>query len=185
MKKLSQALLLTFAISQAGFAAPANNAPAPAAPVAVATAENNKPSEASIRELLKVTHSKSLYQSAVAQLDDTMDRSMKEAFANQQLTPEKQKVVDGMREKVITLVNKEMNWESIEKLSIDIYAKAFTQDEINSMIAFYKSPGGQAILTKMPAVMQHTMEAMQSRMGNLLEKLQKLQDDTLDQLSKM
>lgn len=184
MKKLSQALLLTFAVAQVGFAAPqattTNNAPASA----VSTTDT-KPSEASIRELLKVTNSKSLYQDAVSQLDEAMEASLQDAFADQKLTPEKQKVVDDMRKKAVALINDEMNWESIEKLSIDIYSKAFTQQEIDSMIAFYKSPGGQAILNKMPTVMQSTMEAMQNRMSSLLEKLQKLQDETLEQLNKM
>jgi hypothetical protein len=114
-----------------------------------------------------------------------MEGSMQEAFADQKLTPEKQKVVEEMRAKAVALINEEMNWESIEKLSIEIYSKSFSQQEIDSMIAFYKSPGGQAILNKMPAVMQSTLEAMQGRMSTLLEKLQKLQDDTLEQLNKM
>ncbi len=40
------------------------------------------------------------------------------------------------------------------------YAETFTEDELKSIVDFYESPNGQAVLHKMPAVMQKAMPAI-------------------------
>jgi hypothetical protein len=50
------------------------------------------------------------------------------------------------------------------------------------MIVFYKTPAGQAVIAKMPAVMQHTIEEMQQTMGPVMQKMQKLQQDVVAEM---
>ena len=50
------------------------------------------------------------------------------------------------------------------------------------MLAFYKTPAGQAVLGKMPAVMQNTMDEMQQLMGPVMQKIQKMQEEVVAEM---
>ena len=47
--------------------------------------------------------------------------------------------------------------DEIVRLSIPPYVKHFSEEELNGMLEFYKSPLGKAVLEKMPAVQYETM----------------------------
>lgn len=137
-------------------------------------------SEASVRELLAITQSRKLVDSTMGQVDTMMQRSMKQALAGQPtLTTDQQKIMDSMRTQMIALIRTDMKWETLEPMFVDIYMQSFTQKEVNGMLDFYKSEPGQAVIAKMPIVMQNTMQA---RMATTLPKLQKLQQDAMAEL---
>lgn len=140
-------------------------------------------SEASVRELLAITQSRKLVDSTMGQVDAMMQRSMKQALAGQPtLTADQQKIMDGMRTKMIALIREDMKWETLEPMFVDIYKQSFTQKEVNGMLDFYRSEPGKAVIAKMPVVMQNTMQAMQARMTTTFPKLQKLQQDAMAEL---
>lgn len=51
--------------------------------------------------------------------------------------------------------------DDLVKLVIPIYVKHLEKSEMEAAIAFYKTPAGQAILTKLPVIMQESMTAGQ------------------------
>lgn len=65
--------------------------------------------------------------------------------------------------------------EEIVKLSIPPYVKHFSEEELAGLIEFYKTPLGQTLLEKMPAVQYETMmignEWGQRKAGEIVEKL--------------
>ena len=138
--------------------------------------------EASVRELLTITQSQKLVDGTMGQVDAMMQRSMEQALAGQALSADQQKIMDNMRTKMIALFRENMKWETLEPMFIDIYKHSFTQKEVDGMLDFYKSEPGQAVIAKMPLVMQNTMQAMQGRMAVMLPKLQQLQQDAIAEL---
>ena len=46
-------------------------------------------------------------------------------------------------------------------MTVPIYAKHFTHDEIKALVGFYSSPTGRAVTAKMPLVLQESMSAGQ------------------------
>jgi hypothetical protein len=50
------------------------------------------------------------------------------------------------------------------------------------MLQFYKSPSGKAVIAKMPAVMQSSLQAAQARLASLMPKLKQLQEETVVRL---
>ena len=63
-----------------------------------------------------------------------------------------------------------------------IYRNTFSQAEVDGMLGFYRSPAGQAVIAKMPLVMQNTMQSMQGRMAVMMPRIQELQRDTVARL---
>ena len=78
---------------------------------------------------------------------------------------------------------KEMfEWNKLEPMYLRVYQKSFTQQEVDGMIAFYKTPAGQAVISKMPVVMQNTMNEMQQMMGPMMQKIQRMQQDVVAEM---
>jgi hypothetical protein len=50
------------------------------------------------------------------------------------------------------------------------------------MLAFYKSPAGQAMIKKMPVVMQHSMQAMQQTLTPVMQKMQTIVQETVAEI---
>jgi hypothetical protein len=147
-----------------------------------AIAAEGPPSEASIRELMQITQAQKLVESTKGQVDGMMQTSMNKALDGHPVTAEQQKILDDMRAKMMVVLGAELDWNTLEPIYIDIYTQAFTQHEIDGMIAFYKSEPGRAVLAKMPLVMQKTMLAMQTRMTTMMPKIEKIRLDAVTQL---
>jgi hypothetical protein len=80
-------------------------------------------------------------------------------------------------------MKEELSFAKVKDIYIQAYRETFTQDEVNGVIAFYKSPAGKAIAEKNPTVMQKAGTLMQARIGPMAQKLQKMQEDFVKELS--
>lgn len=139
-------------------------------------------SEASIRDLLTVMQTEKLLYGMWTQLDSLMEASMQQALAGQPLTPRQQAVIDDMRKEMVALMKAEISWPIYEPMMIDIYRSSFSESEIQGMLQFYRSPAGEAVIRKMPMVMQASVQAVQGRMAPLQAKMGDLQQRTLAKL---
>jgi len=74
-------------------------------------------------------------------------------------------------------LNDSMNDDEFKKLIIGLYQENFTEAEVDAMIAFYSSEQGKSIITKMPKVVQESMQIGgaygQIKMRELLEEMKK------------
>ncbi|KRA40093.1 DUF2059 domain-containing protein [Pseudoxanthomonas sp. Root630] len=130
-------------------------------------------SEASVRALLEVTKTREMLDQVYDQVDTMYADSMRQAFGGT-LTADQQARVDRLSTRMMALMKQELSWDVLAPMYMDIYRKSFSEGEVQEMLAFYRTPGGQAVINKMPLVMQHTMQAMQERMGALMPAMQQL-----------
>ncbi|HEY2138984.1 MAG TPA: DUF2059 domain-containing protein [Chthoniobacterales bacterium] len=154
------------------FAANDNSSPTPAKP----------PTDASIKQLLEVAQARKLVDSVMKQMDNLMEQSIAQATQGQKIPPKVQKEIDARRAEVTAMMKELLDWTKLEPLYVRVYQKTFSQEEVDGMIVFYKTPAGQAVIAKMPAVMQHTIEEMQQTMGPVMQKMQKLQQDVVAEM---
>ena len=75
-----------------------------------------------------------------------------------------------------------LTWSKLESMYIRVYQKSFTAQEIDGLIAFYKTPTGQALLTKMPIVLQNTMNEVQQMILPMVQRLQQKQQQIASEL---
>jgi hypothetical protein len=147
--------------------------PSPGAPAAA----SNPPSEATIKQMLEVMQARKLVDSMMTQMDTLMLQMVAQATQGQTIPPKVQKEIDQQRSEVMAMMKDLLAWEKLVPLYVRVYQKTFTQQELDGMLAFYKTPVGAAMIAKMPAVMQNTMEETQSLMGPVMEKMQRMQKD--------
>jgi len=140
------------------------------------------PSEASIKQLLEVAQARKLIDSVMAQMDGLMQQTIAQATKGQDIPPRVQKDIDKGQAEVTGIMKELLDWNKLEPMYVRIYQKTFSQPEVDGMIAFYQTPAGQAVIAKMPAVMQNTMDEMLQLMAPAMQRMQRMQQDVASEM---
>ena len=147
-----------------------------------AFAEDTKPSEQSVRQLLEAMHTGEALKEASAHIDDMLRASMKEADGRP-LNPEQQKIRDETRAKVIAVMKEQLDWSTIlEPIMIQSYRNTFTREEVNALLRFYRTPVGRSVADKLPAASQQTLQLMQQRIRDMMPKIQQIVRDSQERI---
>jgi hypothetical protein len=146
---------------------------------------DSPPSDASIQELLAVTDARHLIDGLKVQVDAMVSSAMQQARQGKPVTPDVQAVLDRMHEKMLVVADETLNWDTMQGICIRTYRASFTQDELDSIIAFYKTAAGQALVKKMPLVLRNVMTEMQGATALMREKIRQIQLDTMNQLNSL
>jgi hypothetical protein len=135
------------------------------------------PTEASVKQLLEAAQTRKLVDSVMKQMDMLLFEAIAQATKGQQVPEKIQNDIDRHRSEMTSLMKELLDWKKLEPIYVRIYQKSFTQAEVDGMIAFYKTPAGQAMINKMPAVMQNSIDEVQQLMGPVMEKIQQTQQE--------
>lgn len=143
---------------------------------AICCAKAAPPSDASIEQMLKATHADQMVDQMITQMSNGMQQGMQQALQGRTPTPAQQAKIEEFRTKLTALLRDELSFAKMKDIYIQVYRDTFTQDEINSIVSFYSTPGGKALVEKMPVAMQKSGALAQARMGPLLQKIQALSE---------
>jgi hypothetical protein len=130
------------------------------------------PTKESVGTLLQVTRVEKTLDGMLTSIDSLMQQSMARAMAGRPQTAEQQRAMELMRGKVQQIFHEEMTWAKLEPIYVQVYQDTFSQQEIDGLIKFYRTPTGVAYVDKLPIVMQKSMVATQAMMGPMMQKLQ-------------
>jgi hypothetical protein len=138
-------------------------------------AADTPPTEASIKQLLEASQVHKLLDNMMSQMDQLMNQMMQQVTQGQNITPAVQKQIDAGRAEAMSMMKEILNWQKLEPMYIRVYQKSFSQKEVNDLIAMYHTPGAEALVNKMPLVMQNTMTEMQPLMQPIIQRMQHTQ----------
>ncbi len=139
--------------------------------LACGAAHAEKPTEASVRELLVLTNSQQILKSTEAQMEAVMRNVMKTALKDQSISAEQQKIMDKFWDKVMDIHRAEVTWGKLEPIFVEIYANSLSQEEVDGIAAFYRSPAGKAYVGKIPLIVQQSLGAMQKVTAPMMDKI--------------
>ena len=146
-------------------------------------AVDTPPSDASIQELFQVMQTHKLLDGVMGQMDGFLRKSVQQSLAGREVDAGEQKILDEQIAKMNDVLQRALNWENMEPMYTTIYKKSLSQKEVNDMVVFYKSPSGQAVVTKMPVLMQQAMQITQEKMAVLMPDIQRIGQETTTRLT--
>ncbi len=111
-----------------------------------------------VKQLMTVTHLREVTEKST----DAIMKSQLEQMP--QLKP-----YEGIMQ---TFMKEQMDWNALEPEFTRIYAEVFTEKELREISAFYQTPIGQLMLSKMPVLLTKTNEFTQRRLQAGLPVLQ-------------
>jgi hypothetical protein len=142
------------------------------------------PSDQSINQLLQLTKVDQQMDSVFTQMDGMLKTSIQQATKGKPLSPEEQAILDRQQAKMTGILKEELSWEKMKDLYVQAYRETFSQEEIDGLIAFYQTPVGQSFVSKQPELMKRTTTIMQQRLAPMLQKIQKMSEETAAELKK-
>ena len=89
-------------------------------------------------------------------------------------TPDQQKQVEELHQQVLAVLTPAVDWKTLQPEYVTLYNATYTEPEIDSILAFYKSPGGQALLNKGQEVGQKSGQIIQTHIGPVQPQLQQI-----------
>jgi uncharacterized protein len=150
-------------------------------------AQATPPTDASLNQLMDAMQLEILLNQALKEMDQGMAQGMEQglekSIKGKELNANQKAAVEKFRTKFDQAVKDELSYPKVKEIYIQAYKDTFTQEEVDAITVFYKSPAGKAITTKYPMAMQKANTLMQSRIGPLTTKLQAMLDDFVRQLA--
>ncbi len=67
-----------------------------------------------------------------------------------------------------------MGFENMEKEYIDLFTSVYTTEELEGLVAFYKSPTGRSMIEKQPVIIRKVMELTRRKMEVLIPEIEKM-----------
>jgi hypothetical protein len=131
---------------------------------------------AKAQELLSLLHMDRVMDQMMNNMLEQMSTMTKQLGGNN-VKPEDQAKIDDFQKKVFQLVESQMGWKVLEPDYVDIYAKNFTDEQLDAILAFYKSPAGSALVEKLPTLTTQGMQLAQTRMAALQPQLKQMIED--------
>ena len=122
---------------------------------------------ARIEEMLSITNAESMTNQMLEQV-----RGM--AFQNSGPTDASAKQ---LQNRIFDLLKQELAWAKMKPEYVKLYDELFTEEELDAIVAFYRSPAGQAMTKKMPQLVQRSMQLSQRRMNDVMPKVKQLLEE--------
>lgn len=140
--------------------------------------------DATVEELLTLSKSEKMITDTQDQLKSLMEENMAQMLKDEKPSPAEQQAVTNMINKMVAALKEEVSWEKMKPMTVKLYKETFTEEELKGMVEFYKTPAGEAMANKMPALMQKTMASTQEMMAGLQPKMEKIQQEFMEEMTK-
>ena len=132
---------------------------------------------AKAEQMLELTKTDGMMKEQLANLQERINTMAKQQFSQGSLTPAQVTLTDAYLKQVQDLTNDEVGWEKLRPALVQSYADTFTDADLDGIIAFYKSPAGNALLTKSPDIANKTMVMVQDKIKDLQPKLGQITEE--------
>jgi hypothetical protein len=100
-----------------------------------------------------------------------------------QLTDPQKKIVSAYQDRAIAMANEMVGWKVLEPQYVALYAATYSEEELDAIITFYKSPAGQAMLDKTPELTRGSIQIVQARMVDFQPKIKALIEEMTKELA--
>lgn len=127
-------------------------------------------------ELMALLHTQRMVENVSDALKKQVSEAASKIAGTTQTEASKAKVAD-FEKKADQMIDAQLGWATMQAGFADIYQKNFTEEQLDGIIAFYKSPAGAAMLEHMPTVTNEVTQFGNSHVSALQPELKQLFED--------
>ena len=137
---------------------------------AITPAHASPPTDAQIDRLLETMDMRRTLDEMFSQIEG-MGTAMGQQMLGEDATAEQRAALEQVMREQRSSMRRILSWDTLGPIYRKVYARLFTAEEVEAMIAFYGSDTGRSIMGKMPQAMQLSMEEMQPIMQKLIAEM--------------
>jgi hypothetical protein len=154
---------------------------------AVEFAQPAPPTDESIKQMLTVMHVEKMLDQMFLQMDAGMkagmEQGLQQSLHGHELNAAQKAAIEKFKERLTAMMKDELSFVKMQDIYLQAYRETFTQEEVNSITAFYSSPVGKTVVEKIPIAMQKAGALMQARIAPMIQKMQTMQEEFVKELS--
>ncbi|MDB6047285.1 MAG: hypothetical protein JWR17_31 [Pseudomonas sp.] len=133
---------------------------------------------ASAETFLKLAHADKLGTPVYMQVQQMFLQRFDESKA-----PESKKaLLETYQAKANAALDQSIGWNKLKPDMVKLYTANFTEQELKDLVAFYQSPLGKKVLTKMPELTQQSAQLTQGKLEAAVPVVNKLLADMTNEL---
>ncbi len=133
-----------------------------------------------IESLFNITKAKQIIEDIYVQTDSLTNKMI----AEMNITEQQKEITANYSKKSSAIIREVLTWEKLQKVIIKAYQDNFTEEDLQAMITFYKSPAGQKFLLKTPEITKTSMAIVKDSIKDIMPKLNKLHQELEQELAK-
>jgi len=132
--------------------------------------------QAKVRELFALLHVEHISDQIRSSVMNQTAGIPKQLFGPD-ISPANKAKFDVLQEKILQTVDAQVGWRVLEPQYVRLYTDAYTEEEINGIVAFYKTPAGAAMIAKSPELSAKSIQLVQSKMAAVQPQLKQMVED--------
>ena len=120
-------------------------------------------------------------------VDQNYEKSMEQLIMMVENTIDAQQMSKEGKQKAKEIVTasmwstmREMQWEKMKGVFIDIYAETFTSEELEEIVALYETPIGKKFIAKQPQLTTVTLQKMQGLIQSIMPEVQRKVQEAIE-----
>ncbi|MDP9037750.1 MAG: DUF2059 domain-containing protein [Acidobacteriota bacterium] len=78
------------------------------------------------------------------------------------------------QKKLAAVLEPQIGWPAIQPEYVKLFVAQFPEEQLDTMLAFYKSPAGKALVEKLPSIEQEVGKTLQTRVQSLQPKVRQM-----------
>ncbi|MES2219454.1 MAG: DUF2059 domain-containing protein [Acidobacteriota bacterium] len=129
---------------------------------------------AKVHEFFKLTKMDQMTAQVMNQVKTQLNSGMMQQMTGFKLTPDQQQSVDAFSAKIDKVIFDALSWDNLEPQYAKLYAAAYTEQQIDDILTFYRSPTGRAVVEKSPVLMKESNAIAQQRLAAVMPQLREL-----------
>ena len=130
---------------------------------------------AKVDQLLTVMNIEQQQKQMMDQMSQMVIGQIKDQMAKQgNVSPAEMAKMEERQKRLFALISEKTSWERMKPVFAKAYGDTFNENEIDGILAFYKSPAGKAMIEKQPALNGKIMESVQAQMADLMPAIEQI-----------
>lgn len=145
-------------------------------------AQQPAPTSESVESLLQLMK----FPQAVDAILPEMENACKKALSASQggkMTVDQQKLADKLTENMVAEFRSDINWEKLKSIPIKVFTDGFTREELDVLVAFFKTPEGPMVLKKFDAADKKVAGEMERQLAPFFKRLNTMIEDAISKVT--
>jgi hypothetical protein len=131
------------------------------------------PSDSSVERLVALSITSDMISAMQRSIEATELRVVEQALSTAGLGDKVRPLADELKPKIIDDLRSEFSEENLRAVYCSAYKATYSQQEIDSIVAFLETPAGKAYLAKKSALITNVGETVKGRVGTFTDKVQR------------
>jgi hypothetical protein len=125
----------------------------------------------SVEALLAITRMEAAVNGLYADVEKALDQQMTLVLSQARPSDAQREALEAMQRDIRAALRNELSWASLKPAYVQLYQESLTQEEVDGLLEFYRTPSGQALIHKMPVIMRTSIALSQDKVRPLVARL--------------